>query len=67
MGKYRSVTSSTHLCVCTVMLLCDLTYIFFGENSGEAEVTGHLGFEKTVFPQVSIQAISGGRDLEEEN
>lgn len=43
------------------------TYIFFREDPGEAEVAGNLGFEKAIFPQVSIQAICCCTDLEAEN
>lgn len=42
----------------------ELTYIFFWEDPGEAEIAGHLGFEESVFPQVSIQAICCRRDLD---
>lgn len=40
------------------------TYVFFGEDPGEAQVTGHLGLEKSVFPQVGIQAVGSNRDLD---
>ena len=37
--------------------ICYETYVFFGEDSGKAEVTRHLGLKQTVFPQVCIQPI----------
>lgn len=39
------------------------TYVFFGEDPGEAQVTGHLGFEKSVFPQIRIQTVGSYSDL----
>lgn len=47
-------------------LISEFTYIFFREDPGEAEVAGNLGFEKAIFPQVSIQAICCCTDLEAE-
>lgn len=49
--------------MCTTGRSIELTYVFFREDPGEAEVAGHLGFEKAIFPQVSIQAICCCRDL----
>lgn len=42
------------------------TYILFGEDPSEAKVTRHFGFEKAIFPQVSIQAVCCCWDLEED-
>lgn len=47
----------------SVQLVSKFTYIFFREDPGEAEVAGNLGFEKAIFPQVSIQAICCCTDL----
>lgn len=40
------------------------THVFFGEDPGEAQVAGHLGFEKSVLPQVGIQAVGSYSDLD---
>lgn len=42
----------------------DLTYIFFGEHPGEAQVTGHLGLKKPILPEVGIKAICCRRNLD---
>lgn len=41
------------------------THVFFREHPGEAQVPGHLGFEKPVFPEVGVEAICCRRNLEE--
>lgn len=40
------------------------TYVFFGEDPREAQVTRDLGFEKSVFPQISIQTVGSYSDLD---
>lgn len=39
-------------------------YVFLGEDPGEAQVAGHLGFEKAVFPQIGIQTVGSYSDLD---
>lgn len=41
------------------------TYVFFREHPGEAQVPGHLGLEKPIFPEVGVKAICCRRNLEE--
>lgn len=42
---------------------CEPTYVFFGEDPREAQVAGHLGFEKSVLPQIGIQTVGSYSDL----
>lgn len=58
------IETSLELVEAFVFLPCKLTYVFFGEDPREAQVTGHLGFEQSVFPQISIQTVGGYGDLD---